>query len=254
VSDPSEQLVRSLRGVRGASFHLLTPDNQYGSALPDWRDTAVFKLATPRTGTARFGQYLLDVAPGGGTIGVLEAGFEHFAYVLEGRVRLTVDGSGHDLAAEDFAYLPDQSRFAVDTDADGGSRLLWLKRRYEPLADAGRPPPVIGRRADVPTTDLPLRGVARQELLAPDDPRRDFTMSILRFAPGATLANVEIHDEEHGLYLLQGAGLYHLDGSSHQVRRGDFIYMAPYCPQSFAATGDEPAEYLLYKDVFRDGF
>ena len=38
------------------------------------------------------------------------------------------------------------------------------------------------------------------------------------------------------------------------MRAHDFIYMAPYCPQSFVATGDEPAEYLLYKDVYRDGF
>ena len=38
------------------------------------------------------------------------------------------------------------------------------------------------------------------------------------------------------------------------MRQGDFIYMAPYCPQGFEAGGDVPAEYLLYKDVYRDGF
>ena len=50
-----------------------------------------------------------------------------------------------------------------------------------------------------------------------------------------------------------GGGRYHLDGSEHDVEAHDFIYMAPYCPQSFTA-GYEPAEYLLYKDVYRDGF
>jgi (S)-ureidoglycine aminohydrolase len=79
-------------------------------------------------------------------------------------------------------------------------------------------------------------------------------MSVLRFQPGASLPNVEIHDEEHGLYMLRGAGLYLLDAGQHSVREGDFIYMAPYCPQSFTAIGAEPVEYLLYKDVFRDGF
>ena len=39
-----------------------------------------------------------------------------------------------------------------------------------------------------------------------------------------------------------------------EVERDDFIYMAPYCPQGFTATGREPAEYLLYKDTWRDGF
>jgi (S)-ureidoglycine aminohydrolase len=51
-----------------------------------------------------------------------------------------------------------------------------------------------------------------------------------------------------------GGGVYHLDGAQLEVRRDDFVYMAPYCPQSFVATGTEPAEYLLYKDVYRDGF
>jgi glyoxylate utilization-related uncharacterized protein len=30
--------------------------------------------------------------------------------------------------------------------------------------------------------------------------------------------------------------------------------MAPYCPQFFRPQGSDDAEYLLYKDVFRDGF
>jgi (S)-ureidoglycine aminohydrolase len=38
------------------------------------------------------------------------------------------------------------------------------------------------------------------------------------------------------------------------VEEHDFIYMAPYCPQSFTADDESPAEYLLYKDVYRDGF
>ena len=51
-----------------------------------------------------------------------------------------------------------------------------------------------------------------------------------------------------------GAGLYFLDGELFEVERDDFIYMAPYCPQGFTASGREPAEYLLYKDAWRDGF
>jgi (S)-ureidoglycine aminohydrolase len=79
-------------------------------------------------------------------------------------------------------------------------------------------------------------------------------MSLLSFDPGVGLAQIEIHDEEHGLYMTAGGGSYHLDGSEYEVREGDFIYMAPYCPQSFVAGADGVAEYLLYKDVYRDGF
>ena len=50
-----------------------------------------------------------------------------------------------------------------------------------------------------------------------------------------------------------GGGTYVLGSDEHDVRAEDFIYMAPYCPQGFTA-GDDGAEYLLYKDVWRDGF
>ena len=78
-------------------------------------------------------------------------------------------------------------------------------------------------------------------------------MSLLAFDAGVGLDKVEIHDEEHGLYMTAGGGTYLLEEREVEVRAGDFIYMAPYCPQSFVA-GDEPSEYLLYKDVWRDGF
>ena len=57
---------------------------------------------------------------------------------------------------------------------------------------------------------------------------------------------------EHGLYMLAGRGIYWLNGDYHEVQAGDFIYMAPYCPQFFYATGWEKGRYLVYKDVNRD--
>jgi (S)-ureidoglycine aminohydrolase len=78
-------------------------------------------------------------------------------------------------------------------------------------------------------------------------------MSILQFDAGCGLPQVEIHDEEHGLWMTAGSGTYHLDGEDLRVERNDFIYMAPYCPQSFVA-GSQGGEYLLYKDGWRDGF
>ncbi len=100
---------------------------------------------------------------------------------------------------------------------------------------------------------MPTPGVRRRELLPVDEPGRDFAMSILQFDPGCGLPQVEIHDEEHGLWMTGGGGTYFLDGEDLPVQAGDFIYMAPYCPQSFMA-GPEGGEYLLYKDAWRDGF
>jgi len=238
------------RGWRDPAYVLLTPENQYASRLAGLPGVTVVKLVTPRMAPSRLGQYLLDIAPGGGTAAPIDPGFEHFLFGLDGDAVLTVDGRAQQLGPGRFAYVPDSVSFELT----GAGRLLWLKRRYEPAGD--RPAPALrsGHRDDVARTPTPVPGLSRQELLDPGDEAFDFNMSLLRFEPGVALDRVEIHDEEHGLYMTAGSGLYVLGTRHHEVHEGDFIYMAPYCPQSFVATGTEPAEYLLYKDVYRDGF
>jgi (S)-ureidoglycine aminohydrolase len=240
------------RGWREPFYTLLTPSNQYASRLAGLRDVSVVKLVTPRLAPARFGEYLLDVGAGGGTARPVAAGLEHFLFGLEGDAVLGADDDEHTIGAGGFAYLPDDASFELSSRA--GARLLWLKRRYEPTAERAAPALRSGHRDDVAPTPTPVAGLTRQELLAPEDEAFDFNMSLLRFAPGVALDRVEIHDEEHGLYMTAGAGLYLLGQRHHEVVAGDFVYMAPYCPQSFVASGTEPAEYLLYKDVYRDGF
>lgn len=241
--------ISTSRGRRRATYHLLTPPNRYASRLAELRDTTVFKLATPRTQTARFGQYLVRIAPGGGGTGPVGAGFEHFVIGLIGEATL----DGEPLRAGAFAYVPEGTGITLANLSGADAEVMWLKRRYEPVDGVGAPAALRGHRDDHEpvVTDV---GLLRRELLPPDDPAFDFNMSLLAFPPGVSLGQVEVHDEEHGLYMTAGGGVYHLDGSDHEVVAGDFIYMAPYCPQSFTPTGTETAEYLLYKDVFRDGF
>jgi (S)-ureidoglycine aminohydrolase len=241
------------RGARGPSYTLITPANHYVSRLPQFAATTVVELVTPRLAPARLGQYLLELAPGGGGGAPVPEPLEHFLYGLEGGATLTSEGTGHTLDAGAFAYLPAGSTFHLEA-GDRSARLLWIKRRYEPWPGLEPPAPCFGHRDQVTVGDVGVRGLRRRELLPAADPAFDFTMSLLAFDPGVALDRVEIHDEEHGLYMTAGEGVYVLDGTHHTVREGDFIYMAPYCPQTFVSTGAEPAEYLLYKDVFRDGF
>jgi hypothetical protein len=49
---------------------------------------------------------------------------------------------------------------------------------------------------------------------------------------------------EHGLLMLEGGGIYRLGNCWYPVQTGDFIWMAPYCPQWFGALGKTPAKYL----------
>jgi (S)-ureidoglycine aminohydrolase len=240
--------------VRRPSFTLVTPANHYPSRLPNFRATRVVKLVTPRHAPARFGLSLLEVEAGGGTSAPVEPGFESFLYGLDGALALRAGEQDATLRAGGFAYLPATLGFELEAAEQAPARLLWLKRRYEPWPGLGEPEPLAGHRDDEPFAETDVPGFRRRELIPPGDPRFDFNMSLLAFEPGVGLGNVELHDEEHGLYMTGGAGSYHLDGEQHEVCAHDFVYMAPYCPQSFTATGRAPAEYLLYKDVYRDGF
>jgi len=76
----------------------------------------------------------------------------------------------------------------------------------------------------------------------------DFAVNVMNFEPGATLPMVEIHFMEHGLLMLAGGGIYRLGEQWYSVKAGDFIWMAPHCPQWFGALGKTPAKYLIYKD------
>jgi len=84
--------------------------------------------------------------------------------------------------------------------------------------------------------------------LLPGDFAFDFAVNTMTYEAGAALGQVEIHVMEHGLVMLEGGGTYRLGDSGYGVRAGDFIWMAPYCPQWFVAEGDGPAKYLIYKD------
>ena len=241
------------RGVRGLSYTLVTPANHYPSRLPPFGDAPVVKLVTPRMAPSRIGQYLVSLPAGAGTARPVEPGWESFFYALEGQATVLTAGDAVALHAGAFAYLPGDHAYDVAA-GEHSARLLIVKRRYEPRTGLAAPAALSGHRDDEPFAGTGVPGFRRRELLPTSDPAFDFNMSLLAFDAGVGLDKVEIHDEEHGLYMTAGAGLYLLGRRHHQVQAGDFIYMAPYCPQSFVASGTEPAEYLLYKDVYRDGF
>ena len=78
------------------------------------------------------------------------------------------------------------------------------------------------------------------------------TALIFTFPPGYSLPVIETHVMEHGLYFLEGQGLYYLGDTWREVKAGDFIWMGPYVPQGFFATSSGPSRYIYYKNINRD--
>jgi (S)-ureidoglycine aminohydrolase len=218
------------------------------SRLPLWPEAQVRVLAGPALG-AGFAQYLIDLPAGARGEGG-EAEIETFVYVLSGEVALMIGEAPHTLAAGGFALVPPGVVYTVE--AKGATQLLVVRKRYEdaPLLDMYRP--LVGNEKDVAGTPFNGDPGAMLQLLIPDEMQYDMAMNIFTFEPGHSLPYVETHIMEHGLYVLQGKGLYYLEDTWMEIEATDFIYMAPFCPQSYYATGPVATKYIYYKNVNRE--
>lgn len=221
--------------------HILhTPDTFVRAPLPGMTKATAIVHASPANG-AGFTQYTAEFEAGGA---YCSGSPQMFVYVWEGT--LEVDSQG-ELAAGQYVYLPADS--AAGLRSASGARAAIIEK---PLLRLGAPPGPFQGSADA-VAPKPLLGdeAVQVRSLIPDDPRFDFAVNIMTFEPGASLPMVEMHVMEHGLFMLEGEGIYRLSDCWYPVAAGDFIYMAPYCPQWFAAIGKQPAKYLIYKDWSR---
>jgi (S)-ureidoglycine aminohydrolase len=230
-------------------YALMPLDGFPTSRLPQWRAAEARVLAAPALG-ANFAQYKIDLAPGGGTSQEPDGTTETFIYVLGGELTLIIDQRREVLTAGGYALLPCAA--PLDADAPGGASLLVLRKRYQTAPGIEPQRPVIGHQSSVRGEAYLGNQHARLQVLIPDELPYDLAINIFTFDPGHCLPYVETHVMEHGLLFLEGKGVYYLDDEWMEVRAGDFIWMAPFCPQTFYATGDVPARYIYYKNVNRD--
>jgi (S)-ureidoglycine aminohydrolase len=215
---------------------LLTPDTFVRAPLPGMHNAAAIVHAAPAHG-AGFTEYTVEFEPGGS----MNIGFgQAFAYVVDGSV---VAGDQR-LTAGQFAYFPPESGDRVESEK--ASRVVVIEKPF--VALQAMPGFFSGDERAIEAKPLPGGQAVEVRSLIPDDFAHDFAVSTMTFQPGATLPMVEIHVMEHGLLMLEGGGIYRLGEHWYPVAAGDFIWMAPYCPQWFGALGRKPAKYLIYKD------
>lgn len=192
---------------------------------------------------AGFTQYTVEFEPGG-VLGAAAA--QRFVYVLEGSVAVDAGMHKHALGKGGYAYIPQGAEQRVS--AIGNARAVVIEQPYRQVEGIDAPELLVGHEPEV-APQAPMDGVDLQmRSLLPDTMAFDFAVNTMTYEPGAALSMVEIHVMEHGLLMLEGGGIYRLDDDWHPVTAGDFIWMAPYCPQWFGALGKVPAKYLIYKN------
>jgi (S)-ureidoglycine aminohydrolase len=245
------------RSVLRREYLLHTPDAFVSTPMPCAVKGLTIVHASPRLG-AGFLQYTAELEAGGELLPVPE---QRFFWVLDGEVSVDLqakpkagfsaalrdDKHGQSiLGTREYGYLP--SAFPGAIKAQTTARLAVIEKRYEALEGFAEPKAFTGREAD--TTPIPLGGdpdlLVRS--LLPGEFGFDFAVNTMEYSAGAALAQVEVHVMEHGLLMLEGEGTYLLGADRYFVEGGDFIWMAPYCPQWFVAEGGKPAKYLIYKD------
>ena len=224
------------RGSYQRNHLLQTPDTFVRAAFPGLRGAMAIVHAAPAMGT-KFTAYTVEFEAGG----ILESGLaQSFFYVIEGRVETA---EGREFVSGSYFYYPPGSDFRLT--ASAGARVFVIEK---PFVGGGAPEIFSGQERDL--APQPLEGDSALEVrsLTPALAAYDFAVNTMTFQPGAQLPRVEIHVMEHALLMLEGEGIYRLSDNWYPTKAGDFIWMAPYCPQWFGALGKTPAKYLIYKD------
>lgn len=231
------------------SNHLLaTPDTFVRTTLPGMKACAAIVHAGPALG-AKFTQYTAEFETGG-ELGATS--LQRFIFVLEGHLKLVLDAGPHELGVRGYAYLPENVQHRAV--ATSPSRAIIIEKPYVRIASTNPPGTLVSNEDTISSHALDGDSWLQVKCLLPDTMSFDFAVNTMVYEPGASLSMAEVHVMEHGLLMLEGAGIYRLGDSWYPVAAGDFIWMAPWCPQWFGAIGKVPAKYLIYKDWNRHPF
>lgn len=232
------------------SYMIFPRANRVEHNLPGFKGVQAQVLATPQHG-AKFVEHELWVHPNGCTVRPRDEDFEQFFFVLEGELQFSYAGGPQQkMVRGSFTWLPPHCAYEFVNNGSERCRVVWIRRRYEEVAGIAIPAPIFAHESDVPGE--PCDTYWEKHLTPYESMGFDMGINFQIFDAGVYFPYVEAHVMEHGLYMVDGCGLYFLNNDLIEVQKDDFIYMAPYCPQFYYAMGWEKSSYLLYKDVNRD--
>ena len=224
------------------------------SRLPFWEDTLVWILACPIAGfSSTFSHYLVEVEVGGGSnTPETEDGVESTLFVTAGHLTLLVNGESHTLECGSYVYLPPSAEWTLFNTGTCQAGFHWFRKSYQRVKGLEEPDVIVLQESDVEAYEMPdSNGWSTKRFVDKTDLRHDMHITIVSFEPGSVIPFMEAHVMEHGLYVLEGKGVYKLNQDWIEVEAGDYMWLRAYCPQACYSGGDGVFRYLLYKDVNR---
>ncbi|MGL4859168.1 MAG: (S)-ureidoglycine aminohydrolase [Enterobacteriaceae bacterium] len=247
-----KDILSSRAVIRKESYAIIPPDGLVCNVIPGFEHCDVTILSSPKLG-ASFVDYLVTLqANGQNQQGFGDEEIEVLAYVIDGKVNVSAQGQNHTLDKGGYIYCPPGVKLCFENSNSGNKSQLFLyKRRYNRIP--GQEPWLITGNVNQ-LEKIAYEGmdnVMLQDLL-PKEIAFDMNFHILTFKPGASHGYIETHIQEHGAYILTGAGVYNLDNEWVPVKKGDYLFMAAYVHQAGYAVGDEEFSYIYSKDCHRD--
>ena len=240
------RLSANTRTVVKRNYALITEDSYVGSVMSGWKNVDIRVMINPAMG-ATISQHLISLKEGADVRDRTEVS-QVFYYVFEGSCDITVNNELYSLGQSGFVYIPPGCDYQINGD---GAKLISFQKPYVPLDSVPAPKVISGHSNDYKKEMYADDPQLHMQYLLPDEISMDFAVNIFTYHTGGNLPFVEIHVMEHGLFYLQGEGIYRLDDDWYHVKKGDGIWMAPYVPQWFTAMGKEDAVYIYCKDVNR---
>lgn len=237
--------------VHPGLWAVIPPDGLVNNVIPYITGCRVSIVASPKMG-AGFVQYVVEAGKEGKTTDFFGKASheESFLYIVSGRIKVTMEGSSYEMSDGGYAFAPAGVGMMFENQGEYAKILLY-KQRYLPLE---------GHEAYVVTGNVndmdyviydEMENVWIKDLL-PTEPGFDMNMHILSFEPGASHSIVETHVQEHGMYILNGEGMYLLDKTWMGIKKDDFVWFGAFCPQCSYGVGREPFTYIYSKDCNRD--
>ena len=203
-------------------------------------DTAAVKVTIDsRSGSERLEQRLIRFAPGRSRPRSLD-GVQQVLFVVSGRGTLVLNGHAHELEPDTGAYVAAGESFELD---NPGPDELVVVAVGAPQDDASAPG---SERRTVRYDDrpsLPAGGDREFRYLADHEVGSlDVTQFLGVIAPGRAPDHSHVYDEV--IYVIEGEGKLHLDGTETAIAGGSCIHLPPLAEHCLENSGDRPMRVL----------